>query len=110
MKLLFDQNLSPDLSINLAELFPGSIHVRAVGLRQSPDEAIWSYAAANGFVIVTKDGDFRQMSRARGAPPKVIWLRLGNCSVDYVERVLRTHSDDLWQFEMEPGAAILIIE
>jgi predicted nuclease of predicted toxin-antitoxin system len=41
MKLLFDQNLSPRLARLLADLYPGSIHVREVGLRDAVDAAIW---------------------------------------------------------------------
>ena len=41
MKLLFDQNLSPRLPRQLADLYAGSVHVREVGLRNSDDGAIW---------------------------------------------------------------------
>jgi predicted nuclease of predicted toxin-antitoxin system len=34
----------------------------------------------------------------RGAPPKVIWLRLGNCTTDEAARLLRRHSIDIEQF------------
>ncbi|MBS0169692.1 MAG: DUF5615 family PIN-like protein [Nitrospira sp.] len=32
------------------------------------------------FLLVTRDEDFLRMSLLRGAPPKVIWITLGNCS------------------------------
>lgn len=73
LRLLFDQNLAPALARRLADLYPGSAHVRDPGLAAADDEAIWSYAAANGYTIVTKDDDFRQRSFVRGAPPQVIW-------------------------------------
>jgi predicted nuclease of predicted toxin-antitoxin system len=57
MKLLFDQNLSPRLPQLLSDLFPGSIHVREASLTEAEDTAIWDYAKANGFVIVSKDSD-----------------------------------------------------
>ena len=56
MKLLFDQNLSPDLVKRLAELYPDSSHVYQLGLERSSDREICHYALANGFSIVTKDG------------------------------------------------------
>ncbi len=37
MKLLFDQNLSPRLPRLLADLYPESVHVREVGLREATD-------------------------------------------------------------------------
>ncbi|TXL70998.1 hypothetical protein FHP25_32160 [Vineibacter terrae] len=38
MKLLFDHNLSPALPRRLAEVFPGSMHVAAIGLTHASDE------------------------------------------------------------------------
>ena len=55
MKLLFDQNLSPRLPRLLSDLYPGSAHVREVGLRDAGDAAIWEYARQQGFAIVSKD-------------------------------------------------------
>ena len=40
---------------------------------------IWNYARDNGLTIVSKDSDFHRMSFVLGAPPQVIWLRVGNC-------------------------------
>lgn len=48
MKLLFDENLSHHLIESLASLFPGSTHVRKIGLERADDRAIWAYAIANG--------------------------------------------------------------
>ena len=46
MTLLLDQNLSPRLVPALADLFPGSAHVRDVGLAAaSDDDEVWRYAA-----------------------------------------------------------------
>ena len=62
------------LVARLANVFPGSVHVRTLGLRDAADEQLWSHAKSHDMVIVSKDGDFHQLSRARGAPPKVVWL------------------------------------
>jgi predicted nuclease of predicted toxin-antitoxin system len=66
----------------LSDFYPGSVHVSGAGLAAARDRAIWMYAAANGFVLVTKDEDFHRLSVLHGAPPKVIWIGLGNCSTD----------------------------
>ena len=60
--------------------FPGSIHVRDAGLMAKSDEKVWSFAAKNRFIITTKDYVFRSLSLLLGAPPKVIWLVVGNTS------------------------------
>ena len=60
MKLLFDQNLSPGLSGLLADIYPGSVHIREVGLLDADDLTIWEYAKVHGCTIVSKDSDFQQ--------------------------------------------------
>lgn len=75
-----DENLSPRLIASIEDLYPGSAHVEECALVNSPDEQIWDYAGENGFAIVTKDSDFSELSVLRGSPPKVIWLRIGNCT------------------------------
>lgn len=110
MKLLFDQNLSPRLVRALADLHPGSTHVREVGLKAADDEIVWSYAANNGFAIISKDGDFRQMSFLYGHPPKVIWIKRGNCSTSKVEEILRTNHSHLLEFEADKDTSLLVLE
>jgi predicted nuclease of predicted toxin-antitoxin system len=80
VKLLLDENLSHLLIASLLDLYPGSVHVRSVGLSRAADESVWEFAGANGFTIVTKDGDFSNRAFLLGPPPKVVWIQLGNCS------------------------------
>ena len=90
MKLLFDQNLSHRLVSQLAAKFPGSEHVLEAALASAPDPAVWDYAAAQGFVITSKDNDFQQRALLLGHPPKVVWVRIGNCSTADIADLLRT--------------------
>ena len=80
VRLLLDQNLSPRFVRALADVFPESTHVRDVGLSRATDEAVWTYAARHGPVIVSKEAEFQQRSFLLGHPPKVVWIRRGNCS------------------------------
>jgi predicted nuclease of predicted toxin-antitoxin system len=66
LKLLVDENLSPDLAARVKDLFPDSIHVRRVGLGSNPDIRIWEYAKVNGFAFLTKDRDFASFSLDMG--------------------------------------------
>jgi predicted nuclease of predicted toxin-antitoxin system len=93
----------------LADLYPGSVHVTDVGLAASRDMAIWTYAGANGFVLVTKDGDFQRLSVLYGTPPKVIWIGLGNCSTADVERILRSRHREIVQFLEHSEATFLAL-
>ena len=83
--------------------------MRAFNLHDASDDAVWQHAAAAGFVFVAKDDDFRQLAFLRGAPPKVIWLRLGNCTTADVETVLRARHADILEFERDPDAALLVL-
>jgi predicted nuclease of predicted toxin-antitoxin system len=76
VKLLFDANLSPSLVKQLADLFPGSVHLFDLPLRRdAADSAIWAYARENGFDIITADGDdYPPLAKRLGPPPKVILL------------------------------------
>ncbi|MDQ6789041.1 MAG: DUF5615 family PIN-like protein [Acidobacteriota bacterium] len=98
MKLLFDQNLSWRLPQKLADIYPDCRHVREAGLKESEDIDIWEYAKSNDFVIVTKDIDFQQRSLLYGHPPKVVRLRVGNCTVQTIEGLLRRHSKAIHAF------------
>jgi predicted nuclease of predicted toxin-antitoxin system len=109
VKLLFDQNLAPRLARDLADIFPDSAHVRDLGMTRAADREIWDHARETGFVIVSKDNDFQQMSFVFGPPPKVIWIRRGNCSVQDTERILRSNSARIHQFEGDQVAAYLVL-
>ncbi|MGH7146446.1 MAG: DUF5615 family PIN-like protein [Nitrospiraceae bacterium] len=110
MKLLFDHNLSHRLVTALQQDYPDSRHVRDAGLSTASDEAVWQYAATHGFTIVTKDADFHQRSFLFGHPPKVIWIRAGNCSTTMIEALLRRYHDQLHTFATEPDSAFLTLE
>ena len=60
--------------------YPGSTQIALLGMERSTDREVWEYAKANGFVLVTKDSDFHELSVLLGAPPKIIWLKSGNQS------------------------------
>lgn len=90
-RLLFDQNLSPKLVHRLSDIFPGSSHVFDLGLDRADDIIIWEFAKNNGFVIVTRDADYTDLSILRGFPPKIIWICRGNCPTSEIERLFREH-------------------
>lgn len=63
----------------------------------------------SGFAIVSKDNDFQQMSFVFGAPPKVIWIRRGNCSVAEIEEILRTNSSRIHEFDEDEESSYLVL-
>ena len=109
MKLLVDENLSPRLAQMLQDDYPGTTHVREAGLLGAPDSDVWDHARTNTFVIVSKDDDFRQRSFLEGAPPKVVWLQVGNAGTARIAELLRRESRRLRSFEAEEESSLLII-
>lgn len=110
MKLLVDENLAPELAAQLADLFPGSAHVTAVGLGSTSDAAIWEFAAANGFIFLTKDKDFVNLSLTFGSPPKVVLLQTGNCSTSQIEHIVRSNAIRFSEFEAESKRSLLLLK
>ncbi len=109
MKLLFDENVSHRLVALLAGTYPGSTHVRHIGLLGASDTAIWDHAREFDFVVVSKDNDFRQRSFVHGAPPKVIWLEVGNAGTDVIAEFLRDSEVPIAAFVLNDDAALLVL-
>lgn len=109
MKLLFDENVSPKLPHMLANEYPGSVHIREVGLRGAEDRQIWDCSRAQGFAIVSKDADFRERSFVEGFPPKVIWLDVGNAGTTMIAGLLRRERQRVEAFEKQDETSFLIL-
>lgn len=90
MKLLFDENLSPALVERLLHVFPESAH--------------------HGFAIVSKDADFAELSILMGSPPKLIWIRRGNCSTNVMQHLLLQHGDAIGSFLRSDVPRIYVID
>ena len=98
MRLLLDENISFRLLKSLESLFPGSRHVLEIKPALRSDHAIWDYAKAHSFVIVTFDSDFVQIAALRGSPPKVLLLALKNPRHSRIADLLREQWDQLEEF------------
>jgi predicted nuclease of predicted toxin-antitoxin system len=109
MKLLFDENLSLKLPNRLSDVFPNSLHVRDVGMNATIDPIVWDYAKDNDLMIVSKDADMHDLSLVFGNPPKVVWLRLGNCSTSQVENLLRQDFDVIKLFYEDKSLSLLAL-
>ncbi|MGL5872268.1 MAG: DUF5615 family PIN-like protein [Xenococcaceae cyanobacterium] len=109
MKLLFDHNLSPRLVNRLSDLYLNSNHLFNLGLDTVEDSVVWQYARDNEFMIVTKDSDFSELILLRGFPPKVIWIRIGNCTTNDIESLIRSHTKEIENFNNELSLGILIL-
>jgi predicted nuclease of predicted toxin-antitoxin system len=53
VKLLLDENVSDRIIPSIADLFPGSTHIKSVGLKEAEDSAVWDWAKRHEFTIVS---------------------------------------------------------
>jgi predicted nuclease of predicted toxin-antitoxin system len=109
MKLLLDENLSRRLVPFLQQAYPGTSQVTLLGLESAADDAVWSLAKENGFVIVTKDADFEELSLVRGQPPQVVWLKLMNQSRAATLKILLEYQAVIEQALIKQGQACIEI-
>jgi predicted nuclease of predicted toxin-antitoxin system len=109
MRLLFDEQLSEDLATLVHDIFPDSLHVRQIDFGGAHDLRLWKFAREHGCVLVTKDEDFHRLSVLRGAPPKVIWVRLGNCRTSDVAHLLRLHVREIQRFVEQEEVTFLAL-
>jgi predicted nuclease of predicted toxin-antitoxin system len=109
VKLLLDENLSDRVIPQILDLYPASTHVKSHGLIHSDDAEIWSFARQHGYVIVSKDADFHQRSLVFGHPPKLVFLRVGNCPTGRITQLLRSSYNLLTEFDSDPTGSVFIL-
>lgn len=93
MKLLLDENLSRRLVPFLQHDYPDSSQVVLLGMESATDKDVWQKAKDDGYVIVTRDADFQELSLVWGQPPKVIRLKTLNQSRAATLKVLLENRD-----------------
>ena len=109
MKFLVDENLPPSLAVMLEPQYPGTAHVRYLGLEGAKDPPLWELAKSDGYTILTKDSDFEQRSFLLGAPPKVVWLKVGNSSAAQIRAMVSMHLTAIEAFVRDDGTSIMTI-
>jgi predicted nuclease of predicted toxin-antitoxin system len=110
VKLQLDENLSDRIISRIADLFPGSTHIKAVGLKEADDRVVWEWVKQNGFTIASKDTDFHQRAIVFGHPPKFIWLRVGNCQTSLITNLLRSRYQVIRQFIQSEAESLVVLE
>jgi predicted nuclease of predicted toxin-antitoxin system len=78
-------------------------------LDESSDDTVWRFARSHDYTIVSKDSDFNDLAIYKGTPPKIIWIKVGNCKVAEIEKILRENEKAIKAFLDEPMGAILEI-
>ena len=110
IRLLLDENLSERLLPLLSEAFPGSSHIRLLGLGGVDDRSVWQQARVSGSVLLTKDDDFLTMSMNLGWPPKVICLAIGNASNAATAQLILSRLSEIRYFHEHPEVGFLLLK
>ena len=76
-------------------------------MHDRPDAEVWDFARRHDFAVVTRDVDFAEISMQKGFPPKVLWLRIGNCKTGHIEQLLRQRYDVIGEFIEDPERGVL---
>jgi predicted nuclease of predicted toxin-antitoxin system len=111
MKILLDANLSYRLVKNLSGMYPDCLHVTRTGLSMPAEDIdIWNWAKQNNYLlVVTNDEDFKHLLSRFGFPPKIVLLRTGNQSTQFIAEVLKKHFTDLVELESSNEMGLLEI-
>ena len=110
MKVLIDQNISFRIVSQISDLFPGVSHVKSLGLIDAKDFDIFMFARKEGFqAILTQDEDFYAHLLEHGTPPKIIWIRTGNCTTALLSEVLHRNAAIIFSFFEDDNADCLEI-
>lgn len=108
MKVVIDMNLTPAWVEFLAANGLEAQHWSAVGSPRASDDAVMSWARANGHVVLTHDLDFGALLALAGLiGPSVVLLRAQDVMPDAIGvrvlAVLRAHAK-----EIEQGALVVL--
>ncbi|MDZ7757723.1 DUF5615 family PIN-like protein [Rhodohalobacter sp.] len=90
MKIWIDAQLSPAIAAWINRTFDDieAESVRSLGLRDATDSDIFEAARKANVIVMSKDGDFIQLIKQKGPPPKLIWITSGNTSNARMREIL----------------------
>lgn len=109
MKFLIDENLSDKLVARLDGVYPGTKHVKQLGLTGHADTDLWELARKEGFIILTQDDDFVEMSMMRGTPPKVVHLAMGNHTTKEWLSIIQANAVAISHFAADQDTSLLVL-
>ncbi len=105
-RFLVDNQLPAALARWLEDQGCQADHVLALQLAQSHDKILWERAARDGYVIVSKDEDFADLTLVRPEPVAVVWLRIGNCRTNELLAAMARAWPEIVQ-QLDAGARLI---
>lgn len=110
MRILIDQNISFRLIPKINHLFSEVEHVRSLGLTDAADITIFRQARLLNYDgILTLDEDFENIIIENSPPPKILWLRVRNCSTNHLAEIIVNKTEVIHGFLKEENVDYLEI-
>lgn len=107
MRFILDNNIPPRLVSRLVDLGHDSVHVQNTAKgSDTEDPEIGFLADAQDRIVLTKDKDFHKLHMITGSPKRVVMIRLGNCSMNYLWSVLSSRLGELEKYFAD-GATVI---
>lgn len=108
-RILLDQNLSPKLIRQLADVMSGLESVYAHGLTGASDPDIFDWAGRSGFTaVLSTDRDFVLLAERLGPPPKVIRIEHCDFPAKTIEGILRREAIRIRSFLNSTRVVLLL--
>ena len=87
-----DENISPIIAKWLTdEINVNCISFHFLKFTKTPDVEVYERARSKKrVIIISKDSDFRELVAWRGTPPKLVFIKFGNCSNKKVYEQLKS--------------------
>jgi len=102
MKFLCDVHISIKLSKRIQELGFQAEHVNNILDKwNTKDEDICKYADQKGYILISKDQDFRNSYLLKRSPKKLIKINLGNISNAELIEIIEKHMNALKSLDEE---------
>lgn len=112
MRIILDQNLPASLVRRCAawRWVATAGHVSDLGWSEADDRTIWNALSAEPSIVLTKDKDFASLSATLGFPPKVVLVRLGNCTAREIEQTLDEREATIQAFATDASKGLLLLD
>lgn len=112
LEFWIDFNLPPKMALWLSEGF----NVQAKSFKElnfdtTPDVEIFKIAAtkSNIIVITAKDVDFIDYQHVIGAPPKILYISVGNISNENLKKLIQEKFAEILQLFLKPDTSFIEI-
>ena len=100
LEFWIDYNLPPKMAIWLtADFNVAAKSFMELNFDNTPDFEVYKIAATklNTIIITTKDVDFIDYQNKVGAPPKILFLNVGNISNDHLKTLIQNNFAEVLQ-------------